>query len=103
MNSRAIAIPNRNSSVRSEVCSISLVTHDIAIAIVARQRSGPVGTYGELPELKSLGGNSLVVGLNDRDFVQKPIRPTVFGNVLRAIGVENVAVDPVPIPGSRCR
>jgi hypothetical protein len=26
------------------------------------------------------------------------LRPTVFGNVLRAVGVENVAVDPVPIP-----
>src|ERR1019366_6985654 len=72
--------------------------HDIAIAIVARKRSGAVGTYGELPDLKFLGGNSLVVGLNDRDFVQKPIRPIVLGNVLRAVGVENIAVDPVPIP-----
>jgi hypothetical protein len=72
--------------------------HDVAVAIVARKHSGPVGTYGELPDLKFLGGNSLVVGLNDRDFVQKPIRPTVLGNVLRAVGVENVAVDPVPIP-----
>src|SRR5713101_9942167 len=72
--------------------------HDIAIAIVARERSGSVGTYGQLPDLKFLGGNSLVVGLNDRDVVQKPIRPTVLGNVLCAVGVENVAVDPVPIP-----
>jgi len=73
--------------------------HDVAIAIVARKRSGSVGTYGELPDLKFLGGDSLVVGLNDRDFVQKPIRSAVLGNVLRAVGVENVAVDPVPIPG----
>jgi hypothetical protein len=73
--------------------------HDVAVAIVARKRSGSVGPYGELPDLKFLGGDSLVVGLNDRDFVQKPIRPTVLGNVLRAVGVENVAVDPVPIPG----
>jgi hypothetical protein len=49
--------------------------------------------------LKFPGGNSLVVGLNDRDFVQKPVCATVLGNVLRAVGVENVAVDPVPIPG----
>jgi hypothetical protein len=69
------------------------------IAIVARKSRGSVGTYGELPDLKFLGGNSLVVGLNDRDFVQKPIRAAVLGNVLRAVGVENVAVDPVPIPG----
>jgi hypothetical protein len=72
--------------------------HDVAVAIVARKRSGTVGTYSEVPDLKFLGGNSLVVRLNDRDFVQKPIRSTVLGNVLRAVGVENVPVDPVPIP-----
>jgi hypothetical protein len=48
--------------------------------------------------LKFFGGNGLVVRLNDRDFVQKPIRPTVLGNVVRAVGEENVAIDPVPIP-----
>jgi hypothetical protein len=72
--------------------------HDVAVAIVARKRSGLVGTYGELPDLKFFGGNGLVVRLNDRDFVQKPIRSTMLGNVLRAVGVENVPVDPVPIP-----
>ena len=56
---------------------------DVAVAIVARKRSGSGGTYGEFPDLKFLGGNSLVVGLNDRDFVQKPIRPAVLGNVVR--------------------
>ena len=71
---------------------------DIAVAIVAGKRSSSVGTYRELPDLKSLGGNSLVVRLNDRDFVQKPICSTVLGNVLCAVGIENVAVDPVPIP-----
>jgi hypothetical protein len=72
--------------------------HDVAVAIVARKRSGTVGTYGKVPDLKFLGGNCLVVRLNDRDFVQKPIRSTVLGNVLRAVGVENVPVYPVPIP-----
>jgi hypothetical protein len=48
--------------------------------------------HGEFPYLKFLGGNTLVVGLNDRDFVQKPIRSAVLGNMLRAVGVENVAV-----------
>ena len=79
------------------MCSISLA-NTILVAIVARKRSGSVRTYGELPDWEFLGGNSLVVGLNGRDFVQKPIRPTVLGNVLRAVDVENVAVDPVPIP-----
>ena len=72
--------------------------HDVAVAIVARKRSGPVGTYGEIPDLKFLGGDSLIVGLNDHDFVQEPIRSAMLGNVLRAVSVQNVAVDPVPIP-----
>jgi hypothetical protein len=57
-----------------------------------------VGLYGEFPDLKLLGGDTPVEGLNDRDFVQKPIRSAVLGNVLRAVGVENVTIDPVPIP-----
>ena len=71
---------------------------DVAVAIIAVERSGSVGTYSEFPDLKFLGRDSLVVGLNDRDFVQKPIRSTVLGNVLRAVGVKNIAVNPVPIP-----
>jgi hypothetical protein len=42
---------------------------DIAVAIVARKRGGSVGTHGEFPNLKFFGGDMLVVGLNDRDFV----------------------------------
>jgi hypothetical protein len=85
--------------IQREICVLDLLSeHDVAVAIVARERSASVGVYGQLPDLKFLRGDSLVVGLNDRDFVQKPIRPTVLGNVLRAIGVENVVVDPVPIP-----
>jgi hypothetical protein len=72
--------------------------HDVAVAIIASERSGSVGAYSELPDLKFLGGNSLVVGLNDCDFVQKPVCSTVLGNVLSAVGVENVPVDPVAIP-----
>jgi hypothetical protein len=75
-----------------------LAEHDVAVAIVARERSGSVEMYGELPDLKFLRGDSLVVGLNDSDFIQKPIRSAVLGNVLRAVGVENVVVDPMPIP-----
>src|ERR1022692_2899660 len=56
------------------------------------------GRTASFQNLKFFGGNGLVVRLNDRDFVQKPIRSTMLGNVLRAVGVENVPVDPVPIP-----
>jgi hypothetical protein len=54
--------------------------------------------HGKFPYLKFLGGNTLVVGLNDRDFVQKPICSAVLENMLRAVGVENVAVNRVSIP-----
>jgi hypothetical protein len=73
--------------------------HGVAIAIAASKRSGSVGMYDELPDLKFLGGDSLVVGLNDRDFIEKPICPAVLRNVLRAVGIKNVTVDRVPIPG----
>lgn len=38
------------------------------------------------------------MGPNYRDFVQKPIRSAVLGDVLSAVGVENVAVDRMAIP-----
>jgi hypothetical protein len=67
--------------IQREVRVLDLLgEHDLAVAVVARESSGSVGTYGELPDLKFLGSDSLVVGLNDRDFVQKPIRPTEIGN-----------------------
>ncbi len=72
--------------------------HDVSIAVVAGKRSGSVGMYNELPDLKFFGVDSLVVGLNDRDFIEKPIRPAVLGNVLRAVGIKNVTVDRMPIP-----
>ncbi len=75
--------------------------HDIAVAIVARERGASVGTYGELPDLKFLGGDSLVVGLNDRDFIQKPVRPAMLGNMLRAVGIENIAIDPMGFPSRK--
>ena len=72
--------------------------HDVPIAIVAGKRSGSVGIYNELPDLKFLRGDSLVVRLYGGDFVQKPMRPAVLGNVLRAVGIKNVTVDRMPIP-----
>ncbi len=72
--------------------------HDIGVAIVARKRGGSVGMHREFPDLKFFGGDTLVVGLNDRNLVQKPVCPAVLGNVSGAVGVENVAVDSMPIP-----
>src|SRR5882672_1761692 len=85
--------------IQREISVLDLLREDdLAVAIVTRKRSCSVGIYGEFPDLKFFGGNGLVVGLNDRDFVQKPVRSTVLGNVLRAVGIENVPVDSVPVP-----
>jgi hypothetical protein len=85
--------------VQGEIRVLDLLgTHDVAVAIIAGERSASVGTYGQLPDLTFLGGDGLVVGLSDRNFVQEPMCATVLGDVLHAFGVENVAVDPVPIP-----
>ena len=85
--------------IQGEIGVLDLLReNDVAVAIIARKSCGTIWTYGKIPDLKFLGGDSLVVGLNDRDFVQKPIRSTVLGKVLRAVGVENIPVDPVPIP-----
>jgi hypothetical protein len=86
------------SSSGKSVCSIFLVNTILPLPSSHVERSGSVGIHGELPDLKFLRGDCLVVGLNDRDLVEKPIRSAVLGNVLRAVGVENVAVDPMPIP-----
>ena len=59
-----------------------------------------VSSSGTQPANRARGisqdlSDCLVVGLHDRDFVQQPIRSALFGNVLRAVGVKNVAVDPL--------
>jgi hypothetical protein len=85
--------------IQREIGVLDLLREDdIAVAIIARKSCGAVGDYGELPDLKFFGGNRLVIGLNDRDFVQKPICPTVLCNVVRAVGVENVVIDAMPVP-----
>lgn len=72
--------------------------HDVAVAVVACERGGSIRAYKELPELKLLGGNSLVVGLNEGDFVQEPIGSGGVRNVLRAVRKKHLAIDTVPIP-----
>ena len=71
------------------MCSISLVNMILPL---------PSSHVSVFPDLKFFGGDMLVVGLNNRNLVQKPICPAALGNVLRAVGVENVAVDSMPIP-----
>ena len=46
----------------------------------------------------SSAATRLFVGLDDRDFVEKPIGSGLIGEEFGAIGEKDVAVDPVPIP-----
>ena len=47
----------------------------------------------ERPDLERLVGYGCVMGLGEGDFVEKPVGAGVFGEVLRAFGVEDVAVE----------
>jgi hypothetical protein len=67
------------SSSGKSVYSISLVNTMLPLPSVTRQLGASVGMHGEFPDLKFLGGDSLVVELNDRDLVRKPIRSTGGG------------------------
>src|ERR1035438_5560512 len=87
-----------SSSSGKSVCSICLVNTMLPLPSSHVSVAVWSGRTASFQNLKFFGGNGLVVRLNDRDFVQKPIRSTMLGNVLRAVGVENVPVDPVPIP-----
>ena len=52
----------------------------------------------ELPDLEFLGSDPLVVGLADGDFIEKPVGAAFVGDVFRAVGEQDVAVDAVPVP-----
>jgi hypothetical protein len=61
--------------------------------VIGEVQGNFIKLHGKFPDLKFLGGDALAVRLNDCDFVPEPIRSTVLGNVLRAVGVEK----PIPI------
>jgi hypothetical protein len=50
-----------------------------------------------LPDLEFFSGNSLVVRLNDREFVKEPIGSGFVGDVFGAIGEQHIAVNAVAI------
>ncbi len=70
----------------------------VAVAIVAGEGGGFVGPDGEVPNLELFGGDVLIVGLNQGDFVEKPVGSGVFGEILSAFGVENASVEGMAKP-----
>jgi hypothetical protein len=95
---RVIGEPERDLVVREIGVFDFLAKNDIVIAVIASERGGPVRTHGELPYLEFLGGDALVVRLNDRDFIEQPIGAAGLSDVLCAVGVKDLAVDRVPVP-----
>ena len=68
--------------IQREIRVLDLLREDdVAVAVVAGQRGCTVGADGELPDLKFLGGDALVVGLNDRDLIEKPVGAALVGDV----------------------
>jgi len=65
----------------------------VAVTVVTGESSGVVGLNGQRPELERLVGYGLVMRLGEGDFVEKPVGAGVFGEVLRAFGVEDAAVE----------
>ena len=78
--------------------SISLRVDDLVVAVVAGQRRRPVGTNGELPDLELFGGEASRKGWQMAIVIEQPIGAAFVGDVFRAVGKQDVAVDTVPVP-----
>src|SRR4051794_20013534 len=50
------------------------------------------------PDLKPRCRNFLVIGLNERDFIDEPIRAGTVGNIFCAVGKQHFAIDAVAVP-----
>src|ERR1039458_1535307 len=69
---------------------------DVVIAVVANEGCSPVGIDLQFPDLESFTSNGFLKAL--RDGIQKPIGSAFVGDVFRAVGEDNVAVEAVPVP-----
>jgi hypothetical protein len=89
----------KGDALRRKVGVFDLLGVDhVVVAVVASENAGMVGVHRELPDLEFFGGNTLVVRLNDRDFIEEPLGAGLVSHEFRAIGEKNLAVDPVAIP-----
>jgi len=70
----------------------------IPVAVVTGEGGGSVGPDVGGPNLELFGGDFLVVGLKESDFIEEPIRLAVLGDMLCTLGVENTLIDGMPVP-----
>ena len=57
----------------------------------------------ERPHLKFFGGNALVVGLGEGDFIEQPVSAAVIGDMLGPVRENDFAVERVSDTNARCR
>src|SRR5579872_1066734 len=92
-----IGEPERNL-VEREIRVLDLFRENgVAVAVTASERRTSIGADDQLPDLKFLRRNPLVVGLDDGDFVEKPVRAAALGKELRAFAVSHVSVHGMPV------
>ena len=75
-----------------------LAVERVVVPVCADQHGGVIGADFERPDLKLGLGQRLVVGLDDGDFVQEPVRASVVGNVSSAVCVDDSGIDRMPVP-----
>ena len=63
---------------------------DLAVAVLASEGGGVIGVDGQYPELEGLGGYD-GDRLGESENIEQPIGSAVFGHMLHAVGVENLA------------
>ena len=71
---------------------------DVAVAVVGNEACAPVFIDLQCPNLEFFGGDVLLEALRDRDGIEKPVGSAFVGDVFRAVGEDDVPVDPVPMP-----
>src|SRR5205807_2520944 len=85
--------------IERKICVLDFLRENrFVVAILASEGGRLVGTYGKFPKLEAFGGNALVVGLDDRDFIQEPIGSGCIGNVLGSVCEQHLSVDGMAIP-----
>ena len=86
-------------SISALPCERDLLREDdVAVAIVAEDRSAAISANLQLPRLELFLSHALLVLLGDSDDIEQPVRSSLFGEELSAVGLEHGAIDAVAVP-----
>jgi hypothetical protein len=71
----------------------------VAVAVLASEDAAMAHEINlERPDLKFFGGNALVVGLDEGDFVQQSVSAAAIGDMLGPVREQHVGIDRAAIP-----